>query len=104
MSEDELESLKQESRPEAGAPKWTYLVGTIVTVAALLWAIVSFFLKPEEAKKPAGTSTQQSVNVSVPGNGNVVVGAQTGGDVRVERDPAPPGSSHPASASAAAHQ
>lgn len=62
-----------------GTPRWSYVVGSIVAVAGLVWAIISYFVPKPEPLKPSPVPTPQSVNVS--GNGSIGVGTMTGGKI-----------------------
>lgn len=41
-----------------GAPRWIPIAGALVGIAGLVWAIVSFFLKPEPTAKPPAIEQQ----------------------------------------------
>lgn len=64
----------------AGAPRWTYIVGTLVAVAGLVWGIVSFVLAARAQNRPTATT---AAPVSVSGTGNVAVGTMSGGSITV---------------------
>lgn len=97
-------SAKPKIAPAAsGAPRWTYAVGAIVGVIALVWAIISFFIpKPEPPKPPvvaapAPAPSPPATSVTVEGTGNVGIGTMSGGSINVGAPPkadapaAPPG-------------
>ena len=48
-----MKAKKRAVSTAKGAPHWVPITGALVAVAGLVWAIVSFFLKPESAAKPS---------------------------------------------------
>ena len=65
---------------DSGAPKWTYVVATLVAVGTLVWAVASHFIPKAEESKPAGAG---GTSVTVSGSGNVAVGTMSGGQISV---------------------
>ena len=64
----------------SGAPPWTYKLAAFVGAAALLWAIVSYFIpKPEPPKLPVAAVPAPVPSVNVEGTGNIGVGSMSGG-------------------------
>ena len=44
-----------------GAPRWTYVAGTTVAVAGLIWAVASHFIpKPDSPKPPRSKVIRQA--------------------------------------------
>jgi hypothetical protein len=78
------------SRSKAGgstAPRWTYVIGALASIGALLWAIMGHFIpKPEAAKPIAQVPT---ISVSASGAHSVAVGSMSGGQISVGTHPAP---------------
>ena len=70
----------KKSTPASGAPRWTYVVGTLVGVTGLVWGIISFILTDRIQTKPVAPAATQ---VSVSGSGNVGVGTMSGGSITV---------------------
>jgi|GEM_PF-5123515 len=68
-------------------PRWTYTVAAIVSIVALGWTIVSYFIppkpKPEKpvAAAPPTVSPQGAGSVTVDGSGSVGVGNMSGGSI-----------------------
>jgi hypothetical protein len=101
MTEGEPENLSQEGKPEAGAPRWTYAVGAIVSAVAVVWGIVHFFLEPKEAPKPeTAATTSSTTNMSVKGDKNAIVGVMSGGTITINGGAAPSASASASSSSA----
>ncbi len=78
----------------SGAPRWTYILGSIVGAAGLGWAIVSHFLQESKSVTPAPPahasapmSPPGSVTATATGNNNKVIGTMTGGTI-IEAPPA----------------
>jgi hypothetical protein len=61
-------------------PRWTYVVGSVLAIVGMAWAILTYFLpKPATDKSP----TRSDVQVSVSGSGSVGVGEMKGGQIIV---------------------
>lgn len=112
-TEDEPATGRHDAPPPApGTPRWAVVVAALVPAAALVWAIVSYFIpKPEPAREHApdaaratpapapGAPVSSMPNVS--GSGNVVAGQISGGTFNLGGAPAPaPASPRPLDASA----
>ncbi len=75
----------------AGPPRWTYVVGSIVTAGGLLWGIVSYFIPKPDPQKPApAAATPALPSVSVSGSGSVGVVTMSGGQISVGAPVSPP--------------
>jgi hypothetical protein len=68
----------KKAKSKSGAPRWTYVAGTMVAIVGLVWGIVSFFLAEKPSAAPPATT---NVNVDAPGS--VGVGTMEGGTITV---------------------
>ena len=66
-------------KPE-GTPRWVPVAGALVGIVGLVWAVVSFFLKPEPPVKPLAVEQQAEANggtaINATGEAKVFVGAE----------------------------
>ena len=82
------------SNKPPGAPRWTYVLGSLVGAVGLLWGIVSYFISKPESGKAGIAASAPNPAVTVSGSGSVGVGTMSGGQISL-------GSPLPAPASAA---
>jgi hypothetical protein len=75
-------------------PRWTYTVGALAAVGALVWAIISFFIAKSDPPPPsppvAVTAPTPAPSVTVSGRGNVGIGTMTGGHIEAGTPTASP--------------
>jgi hypothetical protein len=67
----------------SGQPRWTYVAGSVVGIAGLVWLIVSYFLPKPAQDKQSTLPASPNVQVSVTGSGSVGVGEMKGGKITV---------------------
>lgn len=71
----------------AGLPRWVLILGALVPVGGLVWAVVTHFVpkvEPVSTKPPAPVAVAVPApvpSVSVSGSGNVGVGVMSGGTI-----------------------
>ena len=89
-----LTKANSASNKPPGAPRWTYMLGSLVGAAGLLWGIVSYFISNPESGKVGSAASVPKPAVTVSGSGSVGVGTMSGGQISL-------GSALPTPASAA---
>ena len=70
-------------------PRWVLILGALVPVGSLVWAVVTHFVPKVEPPKPpapapvavAAPAPAPAPSVSVSGSGNVGVGVMSGGTI-----------------------
>lgn len=78
---------KKPTEAKEGAPRWTYVAGSTVAVAGLIWGIASYFIPRPEPTKAAVAAPSPTVSVS--GAGNVGLGSMSGGHISLGVPAAP---------------
>lgn len=87
MNTTKLRKTSATPTPPAGLPRWVLILGALVPVGSLVWAVVTHFVpKVEPAKPPAPVAVAAPApvpapSVTVSGSGNVVVGPMSGGTI-----------------------
>jgi len=75
-----MTAKKQSVGKPEHTPRWVPIAGALVAIAALVWAIVSFFLKPESAvRTPTVEQKAQATGgtaINAAGHAHVVDGAE----------------------------